>query len=119
MNYDIKNIQTNLIGEMWKSIKMDTMADNEIYEISNFGRIKSFKVDKENGIIINGSILKGYNILNIKLKNNKRTTKYVHKLVAECFIPKDSNSRRNDSRGRSPRGRTDSRRNDSQRGRRR
>ena len=87
---DITNIQSKLNGEAWESLKTNGMASNENYEISNFGRIKSFKVDKKNGLIIKGSSLKGYNILNIKLENNKRTTKYIHKLVAECFIPKDN-----------------------------
>lgn len=80
----------NFVGEIWKLIRISGMASNEIYEISNFGRIKSFKVDKENGIIIKGSTLKGYKILNVRLEEDKRTTKYIHKLVAENFIPKDN-----------------------------
>jgi len=77
-------------GESWEFININGIASNEKYQISNFGRIKSFKIDKENGAIINGSNLKGYRILNVKLENNKKTTKYIHKLVAESFIPKDS-----------------------------
>jgi len=77
-------------GELWKPLKIDRVAPNEIFEISSLGRIKSFKTDKKNGSIINGSKLKGYKILNVKLDNNKRTTKYVHKLVAETFIQKDN-----------------------------
>jgi hypothetical protein len=77
-------------GETWEFININGVASNEKYQVSNFGRIKSFKIDKENGVIINGSSLKGYRILNVKLENNKRTTKYIHKLVAESFIPKDS-----------------------------
>lgn len=77
-------------GEIWEFININGVASNEKYQVSNFGRIKSFKIDKENGAIINGSSLKGYRILNVKLENNKRTTKYIHKLVAECFIPKDN-----------------------------
>lgn len=86
-----QNILQELTGEKWKPISVENLAPNEQYEVSNFGRIKSFKVDKENGSIIKGSTLKGYKILNIKLEGNRRTTKYVHKLVAECFIPKDNN----------------------------
>ena len=82
-------IHQELIREKWKSLNIQEMASNEIYEISNYGRIKSFKVDKKDGLIIKGSSLKGYKILNVKLKNGKRTTKYVHKIAAECFIPKD------------------------------
>ena len=77
-------------GESWEFININGIASNEKYQISNFGRIKSFKIDKENDAIINGSNLKGYRILNVKLENNKKTTKYIHKLVAESFIPKDS-----------------------------
>ena len=82
-------IHQELIREEWKLLKIEEMACNEVYEISNYGRIKSFKVNKEDGQIIKGSSLKGYKILNIKLQNGKRTTKYIHKLVAESFIPKD------------------------------
>ncbi len=80
-----------IVGENWQTLSISGMAKNENYKISNFGRIRSYKVNKEDGLIINGSTLKGYNILNIKLENGKRTTKYTHKLVAESFIPKDDN----------------------------
>lgn len=86
-----RTIHQELTGEIWKPLSINDLAPNEKYEISNFGRIKSFKVNKESGLIIKGSTLKGYKILNIKLEGNRRTTKYVHKLVAECFIPKDDN----------------------------
>ncbi|NJM16950.1 MAG: hypothetical protein HC896_17635 [Bacteroidales bacterium] len=56
--------------------------------MSNYGRIKSYKGNK-NGAIVNGSTLKGYRILTLKLKNERNTTKYVHKLVAEAFLEKD------------------------------
>ncbi len=86
---NINIIHQELIREEWKPLIMQEMASNEIYEISNYGRIKSYKVNKEDGLIIKGSSLKGYKILNIKLQSGKRTTKYIHKLVAESFIPKD------------------------------
>lgn len=87
---ELNKVHQELIGEKWNPLTIKEMAKSEKYEISNYGRIKSFKVDKTNGTIINGSLLKGYKILNIKLENGKRTTKYVHKLVAELFIPKDN-----------------------------
>ncbi len=89
-NDNSRDIIQRLTGEVWKPVRIENLAANEVYEISNFGRIKSFKVDKEKGAIIRGSSLKGYKILNIKLEGNKRTTRYVHKLVAESFIPKDN-----------------------------
>ncbi|HSH53341.1 MAG TPA: HNH endonuclease [Bacteroidales bacterium] len=86
---ELNKVHQEIIGEKWRILTFEGISDSEKYEISNYGRIKSFKVDKT-GTIINGSTLKGYKILNIKLQNGKRTTKYIHKLAAELFIPKDN-----------------------------
>lgn len=76
------------VDEKWKKIVFEGMAESEIYFISNYGRVKSYKTS-ENGVLVNGSLLRGYKILTIKLDSNKNTTKYIHKLVAEAFIPKE------------------------------
>ena len=87
------------LNEIWKPIK----GYEGLYEVSNFGRIKSLKrlVKSHNKwgecyIIINEKILKtsdnklGY--LFVKLfKNNKAKTYYIHRLVAEHFIPNPNN----------------------------
>ncbi len=76
--------------EKWKPVYFEGIDPNEKYEVSNYGRVKSYKVNKDKGNIINGASLKGYKVLNIKLDSGKRTTKYVHKLVAENFLNKES-----------------------------
>jgi hypothetical protein len=81
--------EEKFVAEHWKKLVIEGLAQEETYEISDYGRIKSFKSDP-NGQIINGSLLKGYHILNVKLTTGKRTTKYIHKLVAEHFIDKES-----------------------------
>jgi len=86
----INTIHQELIGEMWRPLVIEGIDNTEKYDISNYGRIKSYKLNKEQGSIIKGSNLKGYKILNIKLNSQKRTTKYIHKLVAETFIPRDN-----------------------------
>ncbi len=75
--------------ETWKKLNIPNLDESEKYEISNFGRLKSFKKDPC-GYIIKNTKLKGYQALVVKLKFQKNTTKYIHKLVAEHFIPKDS-----------------------------
>jgi hypothetical protein len=75
--------------EIWKKMAIPDLDENEKYEISNFGRLRSFKKDLS-GYIIKNTKLKGYQALVVKLKNHKNTTKYIHKLVAEHFITKDS-----------------------------
>ena len=85
----MKNVHQELTGEIWKPMFIEEVPENKDYSISNYGRIKSFKKDKESGIILKGSILKGYKILNIK-NNDKRSTKYIHKLVAENFLEREN-----------------------------
>ena len=80
--------QTSLV-EIWKDLIIPDLCESEKYEISNFGRLKSFKTSI-NGKILKNSLIKGYNALVVKLHNGKSTTKYIHKLVAEHFIEKDN-----------------------------
>lgn len=59
------------------------------YEVSNFGRIKSFQNDSR-GIVIKGSVIQGYKSLNIRLEGKRTFNRYIHKLVAEGFTTKAS-----------------------------
>ena len=72
--------------ETWKDIK----GFEGIYQISNMGRVKSFKADP-NGRILSIKNSKG-DYLNIVLcHGNKRRSVKVHRLVAEAFVPNPHN----------------------------
>ncbi|MGC8802836.1 MAG: NUMOD4 domain-containing protein, partial [Bacteroidales bacterium] len=76
-------------GEIWKKLQVAYLHPSEVYEISNYGRVKSFKVHPR-GKIVKTPKIRGYRAIVLKLNNNKSTTKYIHKLVAEHFLPRDS-----------------------------
>jgi len=77
--------------ETWKDIKFDDkISEKEIFKISTYGRVKSFKVDKEKGKLIKLYKIGGYPRISVMQKTGKETGRYIHKLVAETFIPKDS-----------------------------
>ena len=65
--------------EIWETIK-----GFEDYQISSFGRVKSFKNGKEK-ILTSHPNEKGYYSVDLYL-NNKRKTLRIHKLVAEYFL---------------------------------
>lgn len=80
--------------EQWRPV----VGYEEIYEVSNFGRVKSLPrvVTRKDGYILEvvGTILvpaldPKYSILSLG-KDRKYTTKKVHRLVMEVFIGKDS-----------------------------
>lgn len=77
-------------NEIWKEIDFGSDIDHPKYEISNYGRIKSYAIDQEKGVIIKGSVVQGYNTINIRLPNKKLINRYVHKLVAQAFLKKES-----------------------------
>ena len=78
-------------NEKWVDIPFPEVEIPPIYKVSNYGRLKSFQNDPIEGDIIGGSKIQGYKSLNIRAKGNKSLNRYVHKLVAHFFAPKDEN----------------------------
>lgn len=81
--------------EIWKDIK----GYETLFKVSNFGRIKSLKREVKFGLItrvVEERILKsrtsknGYNQISL-LKDGKLKTFYIHRLVAQAFIPNPNN----------------------------
>lgn len=77
--------------EIWK----DIVGYEGLYQVSNFGRVKSLdRIDAENhfrvGQIMKQKYLRGY--AQVALRNGKRQKEYrVHRLVAIAFIPNPKN----------------------------
>lgn len=75
--------------EQWRVI-----PEFDLYEVSNFGRIKSKPRTRKNGqgyyqtkeVILNGSDTKGYRSITLK-QDGKSKRFYIHRLVAMAFIP--------------------------------
>jgi hypothetical protein len=73
--------------EVWKII---TFADKK-YEVSNYGRVKSYCYNKNEGKILKAGQTKGFYTVTFKT-NGKKKTFLVHKLVAIFFVPKDNDN---------------------------
>lgn len=72
--------------EYWKPV----VGYEGHYQVSNFGRVKSIKFGKE--IILKQHInIKGGYYYVCLLKNGKHKNYYVHRLVAQAFIPNPDN----------------------------
>ena len=75
---------TELKNEKWKTLEDDK------YFVSNLGRIKSFVINKVDGIILKCYCNNGYLQSEINLKYTKKTYS-IHRLIAEVFIPNPNN----------------------------
>ncbi len=81
----IKRKLKKLKDEIWRVVP----DSNERYQVSNYGRIKSFAYDKKDGQILKCSVINGFKI--VQLATNKGRYKiYIHKLVAQIWTSKPS-----------------------------
>lgn len=71
------------MNEEWRWIK----GYDGLYQISNFGRLKSFRNKKENGKILSNIDKRGwYFTVNLFDETRKMSTQRIHRLVVEAFI---------------------------------
>jgi hypothetical protein len=74
------------LNEVWKPV-----ADFEgLYEVSNFGKVRSLYRNGTNGKCMMAHHCRGYERVNL-WKNGQLTHKLVHRMVAEAFIPNPEN----------------------------
>lgn len=83
-------MENHFWNEVWIELHIEGFNPKTEYQISNYGRIKSFAYDKENGKIKKHYLIKGYPTVTFKVHNGPTFTKYIHKLVAEHFIRKEN-----------------------------
>lgn len=76
-------------NEKWNLVITPFPTKTCHYFISNYGRIKSLNKNTGNEMLLKGSTMRGgYKTLNIRLSGKRRFGVYIHKFVAEHFIPK-------------------------------
>lgn len=73
--------------EVWKEIPF---ADKK-YEVSNYGRVKSYCYNKTEGKVLKPGLTKGFQTVTFKTEGKKKTF-LVHKLVAIVFVDKESDN---------------------------
>tara|TARA_R110002051_G_scaffold100059_1_gene170394 strand:- start:49 stop:600 length:552 start_codon:yes stop_codon:yes gene_type:complete len=80
----------DLWNEEWKDVQFDEIIALDLkYKISNYGRV--IKCSSEKDILKKRSFINGYETISLRQEINKKTTsRYVHKLVAQHFIKKES-----------------------------
>ncbi len=76
-------------NEEWRDISFEEGALKKKYAISNYGRIISYLDKVSEGQLIKGGSLRGYPTFPVR-PFGKSKTFYVHKLVAEYFMPKEN-----------------------------
>ncbi len=82
------------INEEWVDVITSVPTRHYIYQVSNYGRIKSINPTTGNETIIAGSKgRKGFIKLNLKLKEGKREGFYIHQIVANHFLEKEEDQK--------------------------
>ncbi len=81
------------MSEQWKEYKDDNLRST--FLISDLGRVQSIPSNSQGKpILLSGYKNAGYNAIPTRKKDGKNTLRYVHKLVAELFVPNPENHKR-------------------------
>lgn len=78
-----------LKNEKWKVIEFNNGVFRCNYAVSDHGRLVSFTTSIQEGDLLKGTLMGGYPTLKLK-PEGKNLTLFIHRLVAEAFIPRRS-----------------------------
>lgn len=76
-----------IMQEIWKDVK----GYEGLYQVSNYGRLKSFKVDSKGKILKLTNQYGDYFAVVLQGKGVPRRSARMHRLVAEAFLPNPDN----------------------------
>ena len=78
--------------EEWKSIQFKGINEDEIYQISNYGRVRIFKPQLDEWKILKSANVKGYRYFTFKsnIDWKHKITKPLHRLVAELYCSQET-----------------------------
>lgn len=76
-------------NEVWKVLQFNKGVFRCQYAVSNTGRLASFTTSIQDGSHLKGTLMGGYPTLKLK-PEGRNMTLFVHRLVAEAFIPQKS-----------------------------
>lgn len=77
--------------EEWKLYHGHNWIEKDKFLISNHGRVKSLRVDTVKGTIIKPSRVSDFPTFQGRTVEGKRSTRYIHKIVAELFMTNPEN----------------------------
>jgi hypothetical protein len=84
------NNNTSYWNERWAVVKPELETLGKTYYFSDYGRIRSVdKITKKEKFLSGCQLPQGFILVNIFLKDRSRKRFYIHKLIAEEWIPKD------------------------------
>ncbi|MBL0098190.1 MAG: hypothetical protein IPP46_18115 [Bacteroidetes bacterium] len=78
-----------LKNEKWKVINFSKGIFRCEYAVSDHGRLVSYTSSIQDGNLLKGTLMGGYPTLKLK-PEGRNMTLFIHRLVAEAFIPKRS-----------------------------
>lgn len=85
--------------EEWRPVYFEGIDQREKYEISNYGRIRKWEPKVGEMVVQKPSNVNGYAYFSFKtdeeIKQRKRVTKSLHRLVAEEFVEQPSEAHNN------------------------
>ncbi len=79
------------MSESWKEYEAKGLIEKRSFLVSKDGLVKKLYTGQDKYKILEGAINNGYRAIWVTKADGKRTAKYVHKMIAETFLPNPEN----------------------------